>query len=85
MGAAAADGGKGFKERARVSGEAPMGAARCRQQSTQASCKPPPLLSTRAGPQQRCPVTPAVPPDEHLVEHPPPRTDHGNHVQQPIS
>ena len=39
---AAADGGRGFKERARVSGEKPIGAARCRQQHNQASCQPPP-------------------------------------------
>ena len=39
----AADGGKGFKERAAVSGERPIGAARCRQQHNQASCPPPPL------------------------------------------
>ena len=37
-----ADGGKGFKERARVSGEGPMGAARCRQQYNPVSCQPPP-------------------------------------------
>ena len=39
---AAAYGGKGFRERARVSGERPIGAASCRQQYNQASCQPPP-------------------------------------------
>ena len=36
-------GGKGFKGRARVSGERPMGAASFGQQSIQASCQPAPL------------------------------------------
>ena len=35
-------GRKGFRERARVSGERPLGAARCREQYHQASCQPPP-------------------------------------------
>ena len=39
---AATYGGKGFNERARVSGERPMGAASYRQQYNQASCQPPP-------------------------------------------
>ena len=46
---AAAYGGKGFKERARVSGERPIGAASCRQQYNEASCQappPPPPTST---------------------------------------
>ena len=38
----ATQGGKGFKERARVSGERPGGAASCRQQYSQASCQTPP-------------------------------------------
>ena len=38
----AAYGGKGFKGRTGVSGERPIGAAQCRQQSIQASCQPPP-------------------------------------------
>ena len=38
---AAASGGRGFKERARVSGEMPIGAGGCRQQHNQASCRPP--------------------------------------------
>ena len=41
MGAAAYR-GKGFKERAMVSGERPIGATSCRQQSIPASCQPPP-------------------------------------------
>ena len=40
---AAAYGGKGFKERARVSGQRPVGSASCRQQCIQAPCPPPPL------------------------------------------
>ena len=39
---AAAYGGRGFKARAQVSGERPMGAATCRQQHNRAS-PPPPL------------------------------------------
>ena len=39
MGAAAC-GGRGFKARARVSGERPIGAASCRQQHNEVSCKP---------------------------------------------
>ena len=35
-------GGKGFKERTRVSGERPIGAASLRQHPTRASCQPPP-------------------------------------------
>ena len=35
-------GGRGFKERARVSGERPIGATRCRQQHNQAVRQPPP-------------------------------------------
>ena len=35
-------GGKGFKGRAAVSGERPIGTASCRQQHTQASCQTPP-------------------------------------------
>ena len=42
--------GKGFKERARVSGESPIGAASFRQQSIQESCQPP-----------RFPSAPSVP------------------------
>ena len=38
----AACGGRGFKGRAVVSGERPMGAHSCRQQHNQASCQPPP-------------------------------------------
>ena len=38
----AACGRKGFKGRAAVSGERPIGAASCRQQHNQASCPPPP-------------------------------------------
>ena len=34
----AAYGGKGFKEKAAVSGERPIGAASCRQQHNQTSC-----------------------------------------------
>ena len=37
----AADGGKGFKGRAAVSGERPIGAASCRQQHNRASCQTP--------------------------------------------
>ena len=37
---AATFGGKGFKERVRVSGERPIGATSCRQQYTQATCQP---------------------------------------------
>ena len=37
----AACGGKGFKGRAAVSGERPIGAASCRQQHNQMSCYPP--------------------------------------------
>ena len=37
----AACGGTWFKGRAVVSGERPIGAARCRQQYNQASCQPP--------------------------------------------
>ena len=32
--------GRGFKERARVSGERPIGAASCGQQYNQTSCQP---------------------------------------------
>ena len=39
---AAAYGGKGFKGRARISGERPIGAASCRQQHNQVSFRPPP-------------------------------------------
>ena len=38
----AACGGRGFKGRARGSGERPIGAARCRQQRNRAACQPPP-------------------------------------------
>ena len=38
----AAYGGKGFRGRAAVSGDRPIGAASCRQQHNQASCQPPP-------------------------------------------
>ena len=38
----AAYGGKGFEDRARVSGERPIGATRCRQQYNQVSCQRPP-------------------------------------------
>ena len=38
----AACGGRGFKGRTRVSGERPIGAARCRQQRNRAACQPPP-------------------------------------------
>ena len=37
----AAYGGKGFKGRAAVIGERPIGAARCRQQPNQVSCQTP--------------------------------------------
>jgi hypothetical protein len=37
----AAFGGKGLKERTRVSGDRPIGAASLRQHSIQASCHPP--------------------------------------------
>ena len=37
--------GKGFKERAAVSGERPGGAASCRQQYNQALCQKPPPWS----------------------------------------
>ena len=64
MGAAAAC-GKGSKERARVSGERPIGAASCRQQYNQASCQPStaPLYKPAASmhsPALYC--TPAMPP-----------------------
>ena len=39
---AAGYGGKGVKERATVSGERPIGTARCRQQRDRASCQHPP-------------------------------------------
>ena len=39
---AATDGGKGFKERTRVNGRRPLGAASFRRPSIQASCQPPP-------------------------------------------
>ena len=39
---AAAHGGRGFKGRAEVSGERPIGAASRRQQHNQVSCQPPP-------------------------------------------
>ena len=45
----AAYGGKGFKGRAAVTGERPIGAAGCRQQHNRASCQPPPLPSHRRG------------------------------------
>ena len=45
---AAAYGGRRFKERTRVSGERPIGAARCRQQYSPASCLPPPPPPRRA-------------------------------------
>ena len=38
---ATTDGGKGFKGRARVSRERPIGAADCKQQYNQASCQTP--------------------------------------------
>ena len=43
--------GKGFNERARVSGERPIGAASFRQQFIQASCQPPspPCHKSEAG------------------------------------
>ena len=41
MGAAAC-GGRGFNEKARVRSERPIGAGSCRQQYHQASCPPPP-------------------------------------------
>ena len=43
----AACGGKGFKERAGVSGEEPLGAAGCRPQYNQVSCQPPPPPQAR--------------------------------------
>ena len=43
----AAYGGKGFKERARVSGERPIGAASFRQQYIGASCPTPPIAPSR--------------------------------------
>ena len=54
MGAAACGGrgsygGKGFKGRAVVSGERPMGAARCTQQHTRVSCQPPPPRNALEG------------------------------------
>ena len=39
---ATAYGGRGFKGRAAVSGERPIGAASCRQQHNEVSCQPPP-------------------------------------------
>ena len=45
---AAADGGKGFKGRARVSGESPIGAASFRQQYNQASCQTPLATAQRS-------------------------------------
>ena len=41
----AAYGGKGLKEKARVSGKRAIGAASFRQQSTQASCQAPPSMN----------------------------------------
>ena len=43
----ATDGGTGFEERIRASGERPIGAASFRQQSIQASCQPPPPARPR--------------------------------------
>ena len=45
---AAAYGGKGFKEREKVSGERPIGAVSCRQGYSQATCQPPPPLPPKA-------------------------------------
>ena len=60
---AAAYGGKGSKERARVSGERPIGTARCRQQHNRASYEPPPPapLSGYTIGQSRCPTPPSCP------------------------
>ena len=41
--------GKGFKERAGVSGERPIGTASCRQQHNQVSCQPPTPLPIMCG------------------------------------
>ena len=49
----AACGWRGFKERTRVSGKRPIGAARCRQQYNQASCQ--------TFPPNRLPLPPARP------------------------
>ena len=74
-----ADEGEGFKGRAAVSGERPMGAASCRQQHNHVSCQPPPPkkkqapLPSSCGP-RRSPLPP--PPPLHSVTpsphtHPP--------------
>ena len=63
---AAAYGGKGLKERARVSGERPTGTASFRQQYNQASCHPPPP----SGPWDSDPTS--IDPPKHPSESPSP-------------
>ena len=56
-------GGNGFNQWTRVSGEGPIGAASCRQQSTQASCQAPPPPTPHTHPTDNsmgdCPPCPA--------------------------
>ena len=53
---AAAYGGRRFKERTRVSGERPIGAARCKQQYSAASCLPPPRGALKNSPGGRATI-----------------------------
>ena len=78
---AAAYGGRGFKERARVSGEMSMGADSCRQQYNQASCQPrtpssnaslPPTDTNPVGVQNCNRLPPPPPPPPLRPRHHPP-------------
>ena len=76
----AACGGRGFKGRAAVSGEGPIGAAGCRQQHNRASCHPPPPPGKGPAAQFYCgrggscinprdPPPPPVPQPSHKLLH----------------